>query len=856
MPFADRFKPVATAQAEFADRIGEQDAFDRSLQHYKSLLRALAEEEWCETDESLARTNVLTYYGIGGIGKTALLRKLADRLTSGSERPEHWPTPEPDDSPYVVCRLDASDFDPEDALLQLRASFVKLQCRLRAFDMCVARYWTSRYGQTGVADAFRSRSRLKKIGNTVGLGDAVQGAVEEAGAALLGSAVPGSAVFRSAASLGDRYLQARQAEATLRDCPGLEELLQDEATPALLPYYAYALAWDLKRVQVKNGARVVVLVDTFEEASEQCVQFFNVLMFLLPNVLFVVAGRNSLDWAHKSANLAFSGPHDWPGLVLGGDAEPRQHLVGYLSMEDRIRWLRGILKGRCMEPIIELAAQESCGLPVHLDLIAQHIVEVSKAREVTDSDVTGDLDAIAQRVCRDLSDVQRRALFASCLYRRFDVELVRVTADLPNAGPVHQLVRRPFVEHLTRGTYGFRLHSLLREAFRHSTSMGDDQWLFDDWKRAALRGAECLHERFKASEDPIDAREHAELLFGLVATFGIDFSWIQDVAVELTARSNWDPEWTTEPMSGFPKMSKWSTELTAGVDVVMKSQGRNRADVATDLSDILAGYERDERLDLVRYFLAQAQRDCGDEGSSKTTMQNLLHGPMAPQAARGLLHVLRREGDFVAATALHAKWADSIGYSDRALAEILWAQGNLAGASSLFRKGAQEARDRADGGELALCLASQAWSVALQGRFSESGRLVEETWAVLRKSYQSFADLMSSLAQALLMELSGARGPLDEVVDASKRFGQTSVTAYARFARCLVVVIADEAPDVKETALGQLAESVKGDSFAYLLAVAEQAAGRSSIASGWSDEVVIASWQDNISRLQEVVDRG
>jgi hypothetical protein len=84
-----------------------------------------------------------------------------------------------------------------------------------------------------------------------------------------------------------------------------------------------------------------LLLDTFEEvtarATREMERWLQRSVFLMPNVLFVVTGRNRLDWADlkQTTDLDFVGTHRWPLLQAGHTtSEPGQHLVGYLSATD------------------------------------------------------------------------------------------------------------------------------------------------------------------------------------------------------------------------------------------------------------------------------------------------------------------------------------------------------------------------------------------------------------------------------------------------------------------------------------------------------------------------------------------
>ncbi len=841
MSFSSRFHPTQAAQSAFADRTDEQSAFDAALAHYVSQVESLRTGAWRVDDANAPRLNVLTYFGVGGIGKTTLLRKLAERLDSAQAQPSHWPPPIKYPSPCASLTLDMSDFDAEDALLSLRASVAALPGSFPAFDLCLARYWAQRHGDATIPEAFQRRGRLAGAGAAMGVGEQIQAAMEEISTAVLGSAVPGIAAVRGLAHAGSAIWHRRLEKSTLRNCPGLHELLAEPATTTTLGYYGYALAWDLAQLQSPSSARLVVFIDTFEEAETGGVEFLNRLIWMLPNVLFVIAGRNAVTWAKAGSELEFSGPQRWPTLRAEADSEPRQHLVGFLSPQDRHSWLRQTLGEHCPQNIIDLAASESQGLPVHLDLIAQHVLKVAADRQVTMDDVRGNLSTVARRVLRDLSAPQRRAALASSLYRWFDGELLRVTADLPTAGPIAELVARPYVEKLPRLPYPYRLHDVLRNAFRSATELGDDQWLAADWERAGQRGAALLRARLLTCTEPAEYQEHAELLFTLVATFGCDFDWLVEIAIQLTSWSVWNTQWKAVPLTGLAAAETWSTALAEGLGTVMTRQVRSRAEVAEHLAAVVSRHPADSRLDVLRYFLGQAQRDVGQHAASAATLTSLLGGRMQGEALKGLTHLHRRTGNFTAARELVTAHADLIQNSTRLRAEISWSEGKISESITLFTAAADEAIERHDGGEQALCLTSAAWCYALLGEHSAASEKVEAARLVLRRSYQSFADILAGIAAGLVLaRTAGSLDALDEAEAQAVHLGQTSLVAYARFARCLALI--GQSSEFS-TALERLGNSVVDSRFAYLHAIACDVAAVPQPTSPWHDDVVLARWR-------------
>lgn len=815
MGFAQRFHESSAAQQQFADRLDEQTAFDASLTWYLDQVRDLQSESIHSlVDFSSPRRNILTFYGVGGIGKTSLMRRLADRVSENVIRPEHWGQPPNLGCPIAHCMLDAGNLDGEDVILLLRAAVADLG-NFPAFDLCLASYWSAAHPESSVADVFRRRGRLASIASSLGISEHIQAAMEDICAALLGTSVPGVTSFRLVSQMGLLWWRKHLEKTALGNCEGLAELVADATNANNLAYLAYAMAWDLQNIQRENGAAFCVFLDGMEEAGNQAERFINILCWMMPNVLFVIGGRNALTWTDGTSDLEFVGPVRWPGLTTECVVEPRQHLVGYLSMQDRRRWLLSSLPAGCGPALVDCIARESQGLPVHLDLILQHVLDVSRVRQVAVEDVKGNIGTVARRVLRDLTAVQRRALLGASLFRKFDIELVRVVADLPNSGPVDEVCRRPYVDKLQGASYGFRLHAVLRDVFVSASGLGDDQWLAEDWFHAAERGAQLLRERLAHEKDHHAYREHCELLFELVDVFGFDFDWLPSVVIRLTSVSNWPADWSRGRLPGLHVSRTWSMDLSDGLAVVMGSQGTNRALIAGRLQVVLSQHRGDARFDVLQYFLAQALRDIGRLADSRSIMESMVDGELRDRALRGLIHVYRREGNFALAEDVLGV-NSSIGARRRILGEVRWLEGRISEAERLFCQAADDARDLGDGGEVAMCLAYQAWCYALMGQQSAALEVSEACRRQLRDTHQDFASLMCMLSDALAFALQrGSVEAISAVENNAAALNLTSVVAYARFSGCIAYAVLGDFKSAADE-LGRLGQLVRGPMFLYL----------------------------------------
>src|ERR1700759_1471092 len=82
----------------FADRETESDAFSQALVNFRQLLDT-------DADPGATRRNILTFHGVGGIGKTTLSRRLQSWVTGGLEKTDLWGAP-PRTAIATTARID------------------------------------------------------------------------------------------------------------------------------------------------------------------------------------------------------------------------------------------------------------------------------------------------------------------------------------------------------------------------------------------------------------------------------------------------------------------------------------------------------------------------------------------------------------------------------------------------------------------------------------------------------------------------------------------------------------------------------------------------------------------------------
>ncbi|MFJ3794557.1 tetratricopeptide repeat protein [Kitasatospora sp. NPDC090091] len=630
--FMSGLSSTVTAQQVFTNRVDEVAAFNRSVE---GLQRTLDEAEVSPVvDRAQGRRNVLTLYGVGGIGKTTLSHELERRLLADAAAEGR------DD--VVGVRVDLSEdgaCDIEGLLLRLRAGLGRLGSRWQAFDLALASYWARAHPGEALQDFLDASPALRRASRSIGLGDQIAETVRDVDPAGLGglTGLAHRAALATYRAVRDRVREGR----LLADCELFAELVEADADYETLSYFPYLLAWDLEhqpeRVRSSRRPTVCVFLDTFEvvngRADRTVERLLQRCVYLMPNVLFVITGRNRIDWADAGVGgeLDFTGPRYWPNLHFGNStAEPRQHLVGYLSDSDADSYLREALT-RNGEPAMPDDVRRRIitggqGLPLYLDLSVSHFAALlARDGQPSAEDFGGSFTAVATRSIRDLPREERDLVRTAALTDRVGADLLR--AGQPNAsdGSVARFLRRPFLTHDDAYALPYALHAALRHAIREADRTLPDGWSDRDRSEAAARLLVWLGERLGPSGGRVATAQALESGLKLSAEYGVFEDWMARATQRLVEAGQWSELGTgsnAEPV-GTPECR---AVLAAIRGVQLRRTGR-----AAEAIELLGGAGEGVRqgsptAQLVQIHLAHALRNHGDYTAAAAIYRGLLGG--------------------------------------------------------------------------------------------------------------------------------------------------------------------------------------------------------------------------------------
>ncbi|MFE1596254.1 hypothetical protein [Nocardia sp. NPDC058705] len=844
----------------FSDRDTEWAA---AVESVRNVWEAVSAPTFDVEDIESPRRNVLVFYGVGGIGKSTLSEQLRRRFGGDDVAMSHWEVPDPPLPRTVPVFLDlarSTTFDLTEVILAIRLALASHGHRAPAFDLALSRYWEANRAGESLDDYLRARGRLSRISSS--LPEQVNELLGEVADNFELPGMVGGLVSQSVSALV-KGLRERRDHALAFRCRRLPAILEAEPDLNALSYYPHLLAWDIAQLPPKQALLPVVLLDTFEDVAErgnrENERLINRLVWLMPNVLFVVTGRNRLEWddARLRETLWHTGAVRWP-LLRAESGEPRQHLVGYLSPHDRETFLaqRLISDGLPMIPSEHrrLIAERSEGLPLYLDMAASLFVELLQSEgsvppvEAFDRD----FEALVTKTFRDLTSDEKLVVRAVSLLESFSIELATAAAGLAHDSAAMCVVERPFVENDDSELWPYRVHKLVRSAIRTAdfNRNSREPWSDADWRRAAQRAFDAIGAQWRDAAD--DRRVLVACLCAglrLARDFSLRLGWLEDAAVDFARDSAVEVIDIGDPprsVDGTPlPIDPAATALAATLSVVASRNSAHRQRIADELRAILETGDLPAQLrEIPTYYIAMCERDLGNFDASMQGMRAVADGggQLAPDARRGLHHLLRRLGRFRNALEI-AEQLGVTGRQQRALGELWWSQGNIALACTSLAVARDQSSSAGLSGEAALCQSYLAFAAAFQDR-ARARVQVDRARDLVQKVRVGWAEVLLMVAELVVEAGYDPELPqrVEEAAAAAAAAGLTSLAGYARLAGCFHAAVVDS-PQLTDHARMLLRDSVKGAEFAYLIEIAYMLTNQdspSTLRSDWIEGAVTA----------------
>ena len=358
------------AVKEFTDRVEPRNVF---WEKYNLIKGAILNEEKIPIQ-------IITFYGIGGAGKTRLLERIRYELERDSK-----------DTKYCYIDFEKLKYLNNDVLSILNAIKAELNKKYKfefpLFDLAAYEYKTKLGIEASKPELENVLVKNRELSFLVSF-------IEE---------IPLVGTFAKVASMVDEgasILRNRFKDVKLKERFKELDNTNEEELRKLLPYY---FAVDFQDNIKNEKLPFVFQLDTYERLVNELTQVGSIskadewlkgedgLIRNINNVLWVIAGREKLKWEDEDKN--------WTGNL-------DQHLLGDLSEEDSTSFLRSA--GITEEDLINQIYKITCGTPVFLDMCVDTYYKfIEQNQKPTAKDFSGDRRKLIERFFTYMNDSEK-----------------------------------------------------------------------------------------------------------------------------------------------------------------------------------------------------------------------------------------------------------------------------------------------------------------------------------------------------------------------------------------------------------------------------------------------------------------
>ncbi|MFD1037135.1 tetratricopeptide repeat protein [Virgibacillus byunsanensis] len=419
------------ATKQFTDRNIPRELF---LHKVNAIKNRTAEE---------ANHDVIMYYGVGGIGKSSLQKQLKIELLENDPN-----------ALYTAIDFKDSNFHtPARALLELvREVTFKHKITFPHFEIAYSIYFYKRN-----PDITFNEKKLpfeKELGI---LGDVIS--------VLDGMGIAGtiSGIVGKVYDTKKNWNLNKEVKGHLKD---LENLTVQEIEEQLVAFFAYDIQKAIEKHLIPS---TVIFLDTFEAlwsglSNKATVhtkdKWVRDLIGSLPNVLFVICGREYLEWEKYDS--------DWKDIL-------DHHIIENLDHHDAAHFLENC--GVAEEAIRNKMISSSSGHPYHLDLSVDTYFEMKNRGEAIHVENFGSNQReILDRFLQYLTDEEIETLKIMSIPRFYNKEIfAHLIAEHPTGYPVTKYDDFNKFSFITKENDKLFIHALMRQGMLDYTSKDLDE---------------------------------------------------------------------------------------------------------------------------------------------------------------------------------------------------------------------------------------------------------------------------------------------------------------------------------------------------------------------------------------------
>ena len=422
------------AVKEFTDREEPQEAFERKF-------KALS-DDW-KTDYY-----VLSYYGIGGIGKTSFVNKLR-KVIRGVEK-TCWL--DEIDCDYIEYSFDAinSTFDKEVILTSFRNQLGKINKDFIFFRFDYAMYlYTQNIGKT------IEKEEKKSLLETPPWLKTFSPLLE-----YIPGVSPVANLIKMIDSLTVNLKEYVDKKRFREDLLEMSELESSEILEQLHEFFCLDMQYNMQHFAKKP---IVVFLDTYEKYIDTLNKSKNMIIDdywlhkgcksvirSIPGLLWVITGREKLYWGDGWKELVVNSPLSEiteEEKERNAKTELEQHLMGDLSEQDAIRFLSRA--GIRDENLCRQLYQLTNGTPLFLDMCVETYIELNENEINPDIEMFGkDLDQLISRYLCNMSESNCEMMsFLACLGKWNDELVKQIASEATLLRNYTYTKYKAFVEH-------------------------------------------------------------------------------------------------------------------------------------------------------------------------------------------------------------------------------------------------------------------------------------------------------------------------------------------------------------------------------------------------------------------------
>ena len=385
-------------------------------------------------------SNVITYYGMGGIGKSWLLKRLCYELKE--KNPKKMPN-------YAFCSFEGN-VSKEEFLYSLSRQMMLCNKKI-CFPL-----FDAAFTKIAVADGKDLKSFEKKVRKSFEDNPLVDIAVNIGGQFLPGLE-PATKIVKAICS----FASGRKYKKELEKGPNSDlykVVMASEGKEIRSKFIHDCFKFDVQAFLTEMEHPYVVFIDGYENyvsllknenyADDKDNWLRESLIKELPNVLWVISGREKLNWDED---------------ILPSDY---QHIVGDLSEKDTAEFFKKV--NIVDEKLVRELYKLTNGTPAYLYLCSETYEKIVATRKPTINDFGKNASELVERFFENMSEGDKNIVIMLSFFPKvWDLHMAEVVAkELGYEGYIDNIYKLVKMSLFERVENGYKLHETFRNVVK------------------------------------------------------------------------------------------------------------------------------------------------------------------------------------------------------------------------------------------------------------------------------------------------------------------------------------------------------------------------------------------------------